>query len=148
IYAAGYGNGGGRLAVMAFASDGTTDTGFASSGVYVMPEAEFSSGAGAGVVGTELVATGTRGGPDSDIAIATFTRATGVRTSVNYYKSTPSTEFAGVVVLADGRIMLGGTTGLGNTPNFVVTRLLSSGAMDASYGVSGHSMLGAPTTVA
>ncbi|HWH40454.1 MAG TPA: hypothetical protein VNU21_11490, partial [Usitatibacter sp.] len=145
IYATGTGGAGaGRLAVGAFSATGTVVTGFGSAGVYLVPEVDPSSGAAIGLTATQLIATGIRGGPDSDIPVVALSPATGARTSVVYEQASSSTEFDAVRVLTDGRLIVGGVTGLGDIGNFVTSRLNASGALDTGYGIGGYSTVGIP----
>jgi len=145
IYATGTGGAGaGRLAVGAFSATGAVVTGFATNGVYLVPELDPSSGAAIGLTATQLIATGVRGGPDSDIPVVVLSPTTGERTSVVYEQASSSTEFDAVRVMPDGRLIVGGVTGLGDAANFLTSRIDAAGALDPTYGVGGYSTVAIP----
>ncbi len=147
IYATGVG-GAGRLAIAAFESNGAPITAFGTSGVYLMPETDYTNGAGIAANATEVVATGRRyiaaGLADHDMPIVRLARTTGVRSSVTYVKRTSSSNGGGLIALPDGKLLAGGTSGVDGTPHFDVVRLMPNGFPDSAWGGVGYTTLAVP----
>ncbi|HET9579714.1 MAG TPA: FG-GAP-like repeat-containing protein [Usitatibacter sp.] len=145
IYTTGTGGlGAGRLAVGAFSANGAALTGFGTGGVYLVPELVSSSGAGIAVTSTQVLATGTSGGPNSNIPVEALSLPAGTRTSVIFEKASSSTEFGAVQVMPNGTLMVGGTAGTGDTSNFITSRLNATGTLDTTYGSAGYSFVAIP----
>ena len=145
--------------VARFNPDGTLDTTFGSAGLVTI---DFDHGTGAdqanGVAlqsDGSIVVAGTTSGTESNsetFAVARLTQAGALDATFGAGTGQATIDFAGsgggddqanaIVVDADDRIIIAGSTGTASGSNVAVVRLTANGATDTSFGDAGRVTLG------
>jgi uncharacterized delta-60 repeat protein len=130
---------GDRIAVLALNADGSVNTGFASGGVYVAPEAEASEASAIGWNGSEIIVAGSRTQATTDDATILTLTASGARTSLFKTSLGFSTgNYLRVKALPSGQILSAGLTYFDNRTHYLVSRFNSNGTLDTTFGTAGH----------
>jgi uncharacterized delta-60 repeat protein len=143
------------IAVLRYNANGTLDTTFSSDGGTIT-DVETAAGAS-----TEDFAQAVAVQPDGKILVAGYTNAGGandfllVRYNVDgsldtffgaggraIFNYTANDQATSVIVLPNGKILVGGTTDIGNAPDFTVVRYNSDGSPDTTFGSGGHASSG------